>query len=331
MTALRQSYLAAALATTSAHYSSSMESSGDRLSAAVILHGQQAQGVALSAESIADPAERELLNAYELSYLQGTSNALVAYARSLVAKDASEREEIVRLAGSVWCLSWPTCNSSSSGLGLPDWLQTPARRGVLEDMALHGNMPECAFALAMGRAPSSDIHDQTMTDYLHTASDRMLRSKDYSQGVVYRRTVLRRLEAQGDLSKVDATAIELANILSDMDRHADAREVLQTVIKSSADAEHYATARVLEIRSLYLDHHYAEVIHEAEAQRRDNRCSGVLPQLTYVAWIASRQSGGMESQELQWRQLFLNEFPDHPLGGKHLFYGSYALLGCGRL
>lgn len=262
----------------------------------------------------ASAADREILRGYYDTSVAALQRAVLQRAQQCLR--IGDTAEIARLAFVLPLLStddvaWTNSNTNS----LPAWMTQPEPRRAMEDLALHASRPHTAFLLHFhSQDPATKSPGaQACAAYLRDASDALCRERDYPTAIGCLRTALEASESAGATPEIIALHFQIAEIQAATLSFDAAAAEAKFILPLSPDPGVHGRAAMLRLKYLCEGKHLHEVTAEAAAFADDPNCDPYLPHILYIAWAAERQSGEVGADK-QWRNRFLQKFPDHPLG-----------------
>ena len=293
---------------------------------------QDAQNIPLSLPE--DQADAATLQSYYSTYLTSLTQAITARAQSAIRPEVAN--EVVRLLLIIPMLDRADENWHGSDItSLPTLVKNPKYIHSAQEYALQARHPRLAYllsGLSKSTTAPADVDPQAFLAYLKTATDLMFRDKDYAAGQYCLESAIAAAKAAGDQSAYTDLRIRLTDVKADLGQHEQAAEDLKAIMADTTDANLYGKAAMLRLKHLYelqtskQPADYNSVLAEATTYRKDPRCQAYLPQILYIGWVTCRRGEDTAKGEANWREEFLQRYPDNPLGADMYFATAMSAL-----
>jgi hypothetical protein len=280
----------------------------------------------------ASPLDRKVLTARDLDML--TQMYVASWRAAVVhlsaagptpgAIDDDARREAAELVSVLPFLHVADANWSAHHLALlPDWLKQPGTARFVEVFALRLRRPATAWSFRR-IADEKQIaagQDEAFVEYLKTVARKLADDGSLAEAAACLERAILIANKREDKADEAELRMQLADILAQAGHPQSAAEQAKRILELTGDGPWRCRAAILRLKYLFEAKMRDLAAQEAEANHREGRCPGQLPQFLYVGWAAHRQADRPErSAKLQL--IFEKKFSHHPLMADMLFAGA---------
>jgi hypothetical protein len=294
----------------------------------MLLRAQDIFTEALMLPDLPEEGKEALRQYYIAAFASAEERVMGAAGAAASVLGEDDRSEVCRLCAVIPLLRIPDRAWSGNDVdALPKWMKEPQAARTLEEFAERLRRPTAALTFAQ-RATGREWTTAEKCDYLDGVLRTLLADEDYVGAGPWCQSLIDFSEGVGESERAMDARCQMVGIREKSGSPLLAAMEARSAMDAHSDSPSWGKAAVLRMKNLYAADRLKEVTEEAGKYVSDERAQSYKPQIIYMAWVASRRDADSHGAE-QWQKMFLEQFPDHPLGADMYFASAMSAMAGG--
>lgn len=272
--------------------------------------------------------ELNILQEYYNISIKTASDFIAPRCYSVVIIDSSAATDVLGL-----CMVMPFLHIADNDWSethmdsLPDLMKKSECLKILEEFSFKAKRPYTAYRFFLYQTKGRV--DKFEADFFLENSYKHVKVNDYLNAIRCLKAGLDIASGLDDKDGAEQLHLELADIYYKLSHLHLAIEEMEKIFKNYPQHQDYCKTVALQLKYLYEDGEYKEVIRKYPLCLDGDKCQSYRSQIMYIAWLASRKEG-MSDSAVAIKKEFMAKYSQHPLCANMLFDEAINALSNGN-